>query len=380
MASWRRLALAALPASALVVLAAPAAHGQTDSVYRWGAYKTVGWGVSASQKTPSLVPGVSGVVALAAGNSASYALTSSGQEWGWGNNGYGQLGNRTRVNSPLTPVAVDFPAGTDVVAIGEADDMAFAVDATGQGWSWGDNRRGTLCLGNRHGYDVPQRIPGMSGLVSVAAGGGVVIWLTSSGSVYTCGGTLTGQHWSPWLVTGLPAGDPAVAVSAGNAFTTVLLADGQVWDWGVGRAGQLGNGAFESSAHPVQVQLPAGRKAVQVYAGGDLGNDGHQMALLDNGEVVSWGANLCGQLGSGRSKRTAVPVAVTILGSMTVSKVAAGGTDSYVLDSAGNLWGWGNDRGGQIRQPAKRCAPLTKVDSGVDMVSATASDVLDHHP
>src|ERR1700688_1996575 len=251
MVSMRRVMLGVVPTILVVGLGVQAAQAQTDTVYRWGGYKTVGFGAGGHQGVPTLLPGLSGVVALAAGNSASYALLATGQEGAWGNNGEGQLGNNSRANSLFNPVQVQFPAGTVVKAIGEADDMAFAVDSNGQGWSWGWNGAGTLCLGNHRGRNVPTLVTGLSNLVAVEGGGGEVAWLTAGGAVYACGAVGTGDHTTPTLVTGLPAGDPAVAISAGNAYSTALLASGQIWDWGLGRAGQLGDGSFQSSALPV---------------------------------------------------------------------------------------------------------------------------------
>lgn len=376
----RRLVVGLALLVVLSGLGVPAAQAQTGTVYRWGAYHTAGFGVSGHQASPTAVPGLSDVVALATGNSANYTLLADGQEWAWGNNGFGQLGNDSRTNVLGDPVQVKFPAGTVIKAIGEADDMAFAVDANGNAWSWGWNGRGTLCLGDHRARIVPTLVPGLSGLVAVQGGGGSVTWLAASGAVYTCGGELTGTQGTPTLVHGLPTGEPAVAISAGNTYSTVLLANGDIWDWGLGGAGQLGNGSSANSSVPVQVRLPAGTYATQVYSGGDLGNDGHQLAILNTGAVVSWGSNLCGQLGAGHAGHSAVPVPVTALHGMAVRSVAAGGSGSYVIDAAGNLWGWGTNKGGQIRQPDHRCVGTpTKIDSGVTMISATASDVMDYH-
>lgn len=301
--------------------------------------------------------------------------------WAWGNGSFGQLGNNSRATSVVTPVEVKFPSGTVITAIGEGQDMAFVVDSTGHGWAWGWNGRGNLCLGNRKDEKVPTEVPGLSNLVAVTGGGGTVVWLTASGSVYTCGWRLTGTNaTTPVQVTGLPADDPVKAISDGNAYSTVLLTSGQVWDWGLGGAGQLGNGSSKNSAVPVQVQLPAGTHAVQVYAGGDLGNDGHQMAILNTGAVVSWGSNLCDQLGAGRPKQESVPVPVKVLSGLTVSDVVAGGSTSYIIDSTGKVWAWGSNKGGQVRQPASRCvATPTVVDTGATLLSATASNVMDYH-
>jgi alpha-tubulin suppressor-like RCC1 family protein len=380
MTLFRRLVLAAVPTIVVLGLGVQTAQAQPDTVYRWGGYSTVGWGSVGHQGVPTAVPGLSGVVALAAGNSASYALLSNGQEWAWGNNGFGQLGNNSRTNSLVNPVQAEFPPGTVIKAIGEADDMAFAVDSHGHGWSWGWNGRGSLCLGDHGNRRVPAMVPSLSELVAVRGGGGAVVWLTAGGAIYTCGTTSTGDHATPTLVTGLPRGDPAVAISAGNAYSTALLASGQIWDWGLGRSGQLGDGTSNSSAVPVHVILPSGTHATEVYSGGDLGNDGHQLALLNTGAVVSWGSNVCGQLGAGRAGSETVPVVVQVLHGMSVSSVAAGGSTSYVLDTSGNLWAWGSDKGGQVRQPSRRCVGIpTKVDTGVTLVSATAPDVVDYH-
>ncbi len=380
MTLFRRLVLAAVPTILVLGTGVQTAQAQPGTVYRWGAYSTVGWGAVGHQGVPTAVPGLSGVVALAAGNSANYALLSNGQEWAWGNNGFGQLGNNSRTDSLVTPVQAEFPPGTVIKAIGEADDMAFAVDSHGYGWSWGWNGRGTLCLGTHDNRRVPTMVPNLSNLVAVQGGGGAVVWLTAGGAIYTCGTTSTGDHATPTLVTGLPAGDPAVAISAGNAYSTALLASGQIWDWGLGRSGQLGDGSRESSAVPVHVILPSGTHATEVYSGGDLGNDGHQLALLNTGAVVSWGSNVCGQLGAGHPGAESVPVVVQVLHGMSVASVAAGGSTSYVIDTSGNLWAWGSDKGGQVRAPSRRCVGTpTKVDTGVTLVSATAPDVVDYH-
>ena len=107
----RRLMLAAIPTVLVLGLGVPAAQAQPDTVYRWGGYSTVAWGARGHRSVPTAVPGLTGVVALAAGNCANYALLSNGQEWAWGNNGFGQLGNNSRTDSLVNPVQVELPIG-----------------------------------------------------------------------------------------------------------------------------------------------------------------------------------------------------------------------------------------------------------------------------
>ncbi len=220
--SVQKVGLVAVLGLGIVGLTAGTAGAQSQTVNRWGAYKTVGLGNPNDQHTPTPVPGLTGVTALAAANSANYALLSNGQVWAWGNGSFGQLGNNSRATSVVTPVEVKFPSGTVITAIGEGQDMAFVVDSTGHGWAWGWNGRGNLCLGNRKDEKVPTEVPGLSNLVAVTGGGGTVVWLTASGSVYTCGWRLTGTNaTTPVQVTGLPADDPVKAISDGNAYSTV---------------------------------------------------------------------------------------------------------------------------------------------------------------
>jgi alpha-tubulin suppressor-like RCC1 family protein len=60
----------------------------------------------------------------------------------------------------------------------------------------------------------------------------------------------------PIAVVGLPGA--AVAVALGYAHSCALLADGDIWCWGRGAKGQLGDGLGEDSLVPVRVLAPGG--------------------------------------------------------------------------------------------------------------------------
>ena len=166
-----------------------------------------------------------------------------------------------------------------------------------------------------------------------------------------------------------------------TVFLPALLANGEVWDWGQGDYGQLGDGATENSSVPVQVGLPAGTRATQIYAGGDVKADGQEVAILNNGEAVAWGNGEFGQLGDGNEVNVSTPVPVSVPNGVTFDFVATGGESSYGIDSNGNLWAWGANSDGQIGTHTKHYA-LTPVhvDSAAGIVSATARDVADYHP
>ena len=69
-------------------------------------------------------------------------------------------------------------------------------------------------------------------------------------------------------MSGLPAGDPVVAISGGESHTCAATQGGNLWCWGHNGFGQLGNNSTSNSSMPVQVLgLTSG---VQAVAAGDV--------------------------------------------------------------------------------------------------------------
>ena len=94
----------------------------------------------------------------------------------------------------------------------------------------------------------------------------------------------------------------AVAISAGDFHTCVLLEGGVVKCWGKGEYGRLGTGSTEDQGDEpgemgdnlVSVDLGVGQVATAIAAGVS-----HTCALLDSGNVKCWGDNDPGSLGLG---------------------------------------------------------------------------------
>ena len=354
------------------------ASGQNDGnvIFRWGSF---GLGAKANNESssPEFVNRPFDVVAVVAGNASEMALDSNGNVWTWGDGSKGVLGDGSTADKISNPVEVSgLPA---IVKIAEADDTDVALAANGTVWGWGWNEAGQLCLGNKTDFKRPVELS-LSGVVAMAGAGRHMLYLLASGALEACGDNSDGQlgdgsftgSTTPVAVQGLPSA--VSAISAGQTYSTALLSYGQVWDWGYNKYGQLGDGKTQSSDTPVAVELPT--TARQVYTGGDDSKDGQSIALLSDGTVWGWGNDRYGQLGNGRTGNATVPVKASSLPrERTWTYVVSGGSDSFAVDSNGDVWGWGNNDEGQVGTGSSSdVLHPVEVLRGADMVSATADD------
>jgi alpha-tubulin suppressor-like RCC1 family protein len=163
----------------------------------------------------------------------------------------------------------------------------------------------------------------------------------------------------------------SAALSAGGAHSLALLKDGAVLAWGANITGQLGNGTIVESLKPSLVPNLSGVAAV---AAGTL----HSLAVRSDGTVLAWGGGSSGELGNGQTGYAAsslTPFAVP--GISGVTQVAAGAAHSLALKSDGTVWAWGWNYFGQLGTGSTEIfglAPTQVKDlTGVTAIGAGAS-------
>lgn len=187
-------------------------------------------------------------------------------------------------------------------------------------------------------------------------------------------------------------------VGSSNSTVYALLTDGRLYAWGVGGAGQLGNGTRTDSLRtPVRVRFPPGVKIASIPADvmpydeglavdttrhvwgwgtnpfGDAlclgtrraqllpvrlsfsnvtlvaGAFGHAL-YTSHGRVYACGSNLFGELGDGTRRPASTPVRVRLPAHARVTKVVAAWANSGALLADGRYYNWGYNLRGQLGQ------------------------------
>ena len=127
-------------------------------MWAWGSNSNgqLGDGTFNFHPTPTQVPGLANIIAIAAGQSHSLALKNDGTLWAWGFNGNGQVGDGTSGNNKLSPVAVTTTGFTNnITAIAAGANHSLAITTGGAVWAWGLNGNGQVGDGTMVNKLVP---------------------------------------------------------------------------------------------------------------------------------------------------------------------------------------------------------------------------------
>jgi alpha-tubulin suppressor-like RCC1 family protein len=167
----------------------------------------------------------------------------------------------------------------------------------------------------------------------------------------------TVQHWGslfggnaalkPQNTTTSPAAvslpGPVAEVATSNSSEYALLADGSVYAWGLGNAGQLGDGATKNSfTTPVRVRFPAGVRIAFLPV--DVMPFDTALAVDTTGHVWGWGDNQGGELCLGNRKMRLTPVRLPFSHVTAV----AGAFDHALYEARGRVWACGLNRLGEL--------------------------------
>lgn len=294
------------------------------------------------------------LTAVSAGDMHSCALSSSGGVRCWGANDEGQLGNGNRNSSPL-PVVVDL-AGKSMQSIGTGHWHTCGLSTDGQVYCWGGGGNGQLGVAGVSQSSTPVPVTGLSDkqLTSLAVGSAHTCALDSDGMAYCWGAGNQSQlgnggndvvNPTPVRVV-MPAGVRFTALSAGGANTCAVDTQGNGWCWGANNLGQLGAGSTTDSNVPIAVDTSGelkGHSLSSITTG-----SGVSCGLDHAGRAYCWGLGSHGFLGNGTTTNSSVPVSVSMPTGRTFSFIEAGMLHVCASGDRGGLFCWGWNAFGQL--------------------------------
>jgi alpha-tubulin suppressor-like RCC1 family protein len=268
-----------------------------------------------------------------------------------------------------------------------------ASAATGA-MSWGYNAYGELGNESTTRSTIPVAVSGLgSGVGELSAGGSHSLALLHDGTVLAWGANEDGQlgdgtskgpmtcesFGEPCSTTPLVVGElgVATAISAGGGHNLALLSNSTVASWGLNGEGQLGDGTSSGPESCGRFPFEAACSTKPVPVSGLSGvvaisaGARHSLALLSNGTVMAWGSNETGALGDGSNANSDVPVAVSGLSGVTA--ISAGAGHSLALLSNGTVVAWGDNFAGELGNGTTTDSNVPVPVSGLSGVTAISA-------
>lgn len=319
------------------------ALGANGQVWSWGADSSgqLGRGRILQRSVPAVVAGLATVAQVSAGWDHSMAVDTLGDVWAWGGNGYAQLGNGTWADTGTPTKLSTLNNVHSVLASGY---FSLALKKDGSLWGWGS----ALPLSLSGDPSLPTLlVPASQPSRGMAAGPTHILLLKPDGTVSAWGENSAGQLGDGTLEprttpTPVPGLSGVVAVAATDRSSWALRADGSVWAWGDNERGQLGDG---TQARRLRAQPVAGLTAVVELAVGFQ----HAVARRADGSLLGWfwGYNLAGELGSSQDQIAPTPRPLRH-GQGRIEALAAGDAISAFITQEGLVLMGGNNNSGQL--------------------------------
>ncbi|XP_059473427.1 uncharacterized protein LOC132195443 isoform X2 [Neocloeon triangulifer] len=301
----------------------------SNGVYSWGSsqFGQLGVGPTCHSSHPRLVEALSDeqIIQVSAGQYHSLALSKSGRVFSWGWGVHGQLGHRSTDDQSL-PTLVTSLTDKVIVQVCGAHGHSVVLTEEGEVWAFGSGAFGQLGVPNLPKSSVPLQILLPERIRLIACGYFHCLAVSATEKLYTWGSSYqalrlhaqaqkrarivqekqfvsesaqedeTAVHppqFSPSLIDTSQVQGSIVQISCGFHHSLLLDSNSEVYSWGRGIDGQLGQMNRKEISAPLALHSLTGRNIVAIDAGSDF-----SLAVDKSGVLISWGSNAYSQLGS----------------------------------------------------------------------------------
>lgn len=257
----------------------------------------LGNGADTSSANPVKVAGGHTFAQISVGWGHVCALTAEGRAYCWGYNEDGEVGNGTESDLESEPIAVDTDARfAQLVASG---DHSCGLTRLGKVYCWGYSNGGTLGTGDDVAQSLPVAVLDSLTLVEIGGTymaecgldrtGRAICWGYNEDGQVGDGGSAD-EVYSPREVDS-NVRFASLGSATEDTFCAIERGSGNLYCWGEGNEGQIGDGGTDDAFSPTRV---ASFQAKAVSAGED-----HACAIDLDDDIYCWGSNEYGQIGNG---------------------------------------------------------------------------------
>ena len=200
-------------------------------------YGQLGHGDDIKRCTPTKVVALAGeeVIMLSAAGCAVLCLTSSNTVYGFGSNGYFQLGIENNIKDVLTPQIIPIDGDIKKVVCGGYHSMFLTF--SGDVWVCGKNNFGQLGIGDK-GQNTPFLNPHLTNSESIALGSGHSVVMTYDGNLLSFGGNSNGElalehNYEVTMPQKIEFEEDIISFSCASALTIIIGSSRNVWVFGI---------------------------------------------------------------------------------------------------------------------------------------------------
>lgn len=282
---------------------------------------------------------------------SSAAVSESGKLFTWGYNYYGQLGDGS-TDISMVPQDISLKINNEKVKKLSFSSNPIVITEDDNIYSWGSNFAGQVGNGNTTNQTSPVNITSIFNgdrPKEIATSGSHSIALTESDKVLTWGNNYRGKLGNnsttnslvPIDITNNFAGQTISKVYNGSDNSGAISESGELFTWGDGRNGKIGDGTTNDSYLPKNITYQFGGEKITDF---DIfiSNAG---TITESGKIFTWGLNNFGQLGDGSLNSSSNPVEITQNFPNNLNQISfeVGSSQMSLLNSNGMLYVWGNN-------------------------------------
>ena len=313
------------------------------TLWGWGynGYGQVGDSTTANKYTPVQIGADDDWLAIRGGDFHTLGIKEDGALWTWGHNTYGQLGDSTTTNR-TTPIRIAAGSYWQDISAGSYHSLAIKDDGTL--WAWGYNANGQLGSGTETDAHSPVQVSSDTDWIKISAGGFHSLALKEDGTLWATGYNTHGQIGNGTTTTTFTweqvgADNDWADISAGGYHTLAVKKDGSLWGWGLNIYYELGDNTRTTRYLPTRIGADSNWRSV-------VGGSFHSVALKKDDSIWAWGFNAHGQVGDSTSSNKMIP---TRIGADTNwQSITAGAYHTLAMKVDGTIWAWGYNAYGQV--------------------------------